>query len=115
MEECLLGLGALSLKGAVKHELGQEVMPKLALGYIRMSTLPHLTQAGVDRAEEQAARPSPAFRGRQAPLLASPPSQGLCPRPSGLASALCTYLDGNGWAVLTCEIYFLSLEILTRW
>lgn len=47
--------------------------------------------------------------GQQAPLLASPASQGLCQWLSGLVSVLRPYLCGAERATLTCEVYFFSL------
>lgn len=91
-------------------------MPGLTLGHTQTKTpaRSERTQDGAG-AEGRAAipAPSPQQAETQRPWIfhpaEAPGKHLLCQRLSGLASALlCEYLDGTGWALLTCEIYFLS-------
>lgn len=70
LEERFLGLGALSLRGAVKYRLGQEVTPKLALCDTQMKTLLEAASAtGVGGAEERPSSPGPRLQGVPAQRL----------------------------------------------
>lgn len=67
LEECLLDLGTLSPRPAIKHKQGHEVMPGLTL--LCTNENPSRSERTVDGAgaEEQVAIPAPAFRGHWPP------------------------------------------------